>query len=97
MKTILQILEKAGVFRPTLYLKIENPAYMALVIEEMPEPGPLGLPGLSLLHYGRQNGDPMRDQEMCFELGSPSATISFLITITSVTITWGQSSGPATL
>ena len=42
---------------------------MALVIEATPEPGPLGLPGLSVAHYGEQNGDLMRDPEMCFELG----------------------------
>ena len=71
MQTILQILQKAGGFRPTLYLKIENLPYMALVIEATPEPGPLGLPGLSVVHYGKQNGDPMRDPEMYFELGNP--------------------------
>ena len=68
MKTILRILERAGGYRPTLYLKIENPPYMALVIEAVPEPGPLGLPAISVAHYGEQNGDLMRDPEMCFEL-----------------------------
>jgi hypothetical protein len=68
MQTILQILERAGGYRPTLSFKIENPPYMALVIEAI-EPGPLGLPGLSVAHYGEQNGDLMRDPEMCFELG----------------------------
>jgi hypothetical protein len=71
MQTILTILERAGGFRPTLYLKIENPPYMALVIEATPEPGPLGLPAISVAHYGEQNGDPMRDPEMCFEVGKP--------------------------
>jgi hypothetical protein len=70
-KTILRILERAGGYRPTLYLNLENPPYMALIIEATPEPGPLGLPGLSVAHYGKQNGDPMRDPEMCFELGKP--------------------------
>ena len=73
MQTILRILERAGGYRPTLYLKIENPPYMALVIEA-PELGPLGLPGISVAHYGEQNGDPMRDPEMCFELGKPIAS-----------------------
>ena len=71
MLTILRILERAGGYRPTLYLNIENPPYVALVIEATPEPGPLGLPGLSVAHYGIQNGDPMRDPEMCFELSKP--------------------------
>lgn len=68
MQTILQILEKAGGFRPSLYLKIDNAPYMELVIEAIGEPGPLGLPSLSVAHYGEQNGDAMRDPEMCFEI-----------------------------
>lgn len=69
MKTLLVILQKAGGWRPSLYVKIENPPYMALVMEAVDESGPLGLPALSVCHYGEQNGDPMRDPEMCFELG----------------------------
>lgn len=68
MQTILRILERAGSYRPTLYLEIENPPYMALVIEATPEPGPQGRPAVSVAHYGEQNGDLMRDPEMCFEL-----------------------------
>jgi hypothetical protein len=71
MQTILRILERAGGYRPTLYIKIENPPFMALVIEAMPEPGPLHLPAISVAHYGEQNGDLMRDPEMCFELLKP--------------------------
>jgi len=71
MRTILQILEKAGGYRSDLYLRIENPPYMALVIEATPEPGPLGVPAISVAHYGEQNGDLMRDPEMCFELSDP--------------------------
>lgn len=69
MKTILAILKEAGGWRPNLYLKIENPPYMELVIEAMDESGPCGLASLSVAHYGHQNGDLMRDPEMCFELG----------------------------
>jgi hypothetical protein len=69
MKTILAILQKAGGWHPGLYLKIENPPYMELVIEAVDESGPCGLPSLSVAHYGVQNGDAMRDPEMCFELG----------------------------
>jgi len=71
MQTILRILERAGGYRPTLYLKIENPPFMALVIEATPEPGPCGGPSISVAHYGEQNGDLMRDPEMCFELTNP--------------------------
>jgi hypothetical protein len=42
---------------------------MSLVIEAVDESGPCGLPALSVAHYGEQNGDLMRDPEMCFELG----------------------------
>jgi len=71
MQTILRILERAGGYRPTLCLKIENPPFMVLVIEATPEPGPLNLPAISVAHYGEQNGDLMRDPEMCFEIGTP--------------------------
>jgi hypothetical protein len=69
MKTLLAILKEAGGWRPNLYLKIANPPYMELVIEATDESGPCGLPSLSVAHYGEQNGDLMRDPEMCFELG----------------------------
>ena len=63
MQTILLILERAGGYRPSLYLKIENPPYMGLVIEAV-GPGPLGIPALSVAHYGEMNGDLMRYLEM---------------------------------
>ncbi len=69
MQTLLDILRKAGGWRHGLYLKIDNPPYMELVIEAMDESGPCGLPSISVCHYGEQNGDLMRDPEMCFELG----------------------------
>ena len=69
METILAILKKAGGWHLGLSLKIENSPYMALVIEATDESGPMGLPALSVCHYGEQNGDAMRDPEMCFELG----------------------------
>ena len=69
MKTILAILKEAGGWRPNLYLKIENPPFMELVIEATDESGPCGLRAISVAHYGEQNGDAMRDPEMCFELG----------------------------
>jgi hypothetical protein len=70
MQTILRILKQAGGWHHGLYLRIENPPYMALVIEATDESGPCGLPAISVCHYGEQNGDLMRDPEMCFELGA---------------------------
>jgi hypothetical protein len=69
MDTILRILREAGGWNHGLHVRIENPPYMALVIEAMDESGPCGLPALSVAHYGELNGDAMRDPEMCFELG----------------------------
>jgi hypothetical protein len=71
MQTILRILKQAGGWHHGLSLKIENPPFMALVIEATDESGPCGLPVLSVCHYGEQNGDLMRDPEMCFELSNP--------------------------
>lgn len=67
MQSILEIIELAGGYRSGLYLKIENAPYMSLVIEAVGF-GPAGSPALSVAHYGEQNGDLMRDPEMCFEL-----------------------------
>ncbi len=69
MQTILEILRKSGGWHPGLYLKIDNAPNMESVIEAVDESGPMGLPALSVAHYGEQNGDLMRDPEMCFELG----------------------------
>ena len=74
MQTILDILRKAGGWHHGLYLKIENPPYLPLVVEAMDESGPMGLPTISVAHYGEQNGDLMRDPQMCFELGLAGAT-----------------------
>jgi hypothetical protein len=68
MRMILNILSRAGGWHPSLCLKIENLPYTELVIEAIDEPGPIGLPAISFAHYGEQNGDLMRDPEMCFKL-----------------------------
>jgi hypothetical protein len=70
MQTVLELIRRAGGWHPGLYLKIDNPPYMELVIEAMDESGPCGLPAISVAHYGELNGDAMRDPEMCFELGT---------------------------
>ncbi len=48
-------------------VEIPNPPYMTLTVENI-GPGPRHLPALSICHYGEQNGDAMRDPEMCFEM-----------------------------
>lgn len=42
MQTVLDIVKKAGGWRPGLYLKIDNLPYMELVIEATDESGPDG-------------------------------------------------------
>src|SRR5258707_7327800 len=68
--TIITELRKAGRYTPGrhFHIKIEHGSYMPLVIEDIEEPGPAGYPTISVAHYGEQNGDLMRDPEMCFEL-----------------------------
>jgi len=65
MKTILDILKKAGGWHPGLYLKVENPPHPTLVIDAMDESGPCGLPALSIAQYI----DALAHPEMYFELG----------------------------
>jgi hypothetical protein len=81
MKTILAILQKAGGWRPNLYLRLLNPPYITLVIEALDESGPLGLPAISVAHYSEVCGDLMRHPEMQFELecvaGKPEALMPF--------------------
>jgi hypothetical protein len=48
-------------------MKIENEPWMSLCVENI-GPGITGRPSLSLCHYGKLNGDAMRDPEMIFEL-----------------------------
>lgn len=47
---------------------------MALCVENIGK-GITGRPALSLCHYGKQNGDAMRDPEMIFELEVSSGTV----------------------
>ena len=69
MKTVLELIRRAGGWHPGLYLRVTNEPYMALVIEAADEAGPCGLPAVSVAHYSERSGDLMRAPEMCFELG----------------------------
>lgn len=68
MKTIARLLRLAGPLKPGFHIKIANPPYQELVIEDICQPGPHGLTTISVAHYGEQNGDAMRDPEMLFEM-----------------------------
>ena len=68
MKTVLHIIEEAGGLTHAECISIENEPWMRLVIEVLPERGPDGHVVVSVAHYGEQNGDPMREPEMLFEV-----------------------------
>ena len=68
MKTVLQIIEEAGGLSAFTWARIENPPFMPLVVESLGERGPSGHRALSIAHYGEQNGDAMRDPEICAEV-----------------------------
>ena len=65
MQTVLQILQMAGGWHHGLYLNIENPPHVALVIDALNESGPCGLPALSVAQYAKALAVP----EICFEFG----------------------------
>jgi hypothetical protein len=68
MRTVLQIIEEAGGLATFARIRIENPPFIPLVIESLGERGPNGHRALSIAHYGEQNGDAMRDPEICAEI-----------------------------
>jgi hypothetical protein len=67
MTSLITILNSLPTLPANFHLRIENPPYMALFLEGIGR-GPRGFAAISVAHYGEQNGDPMRDPEMCFEI-----------------------------
>jgi len=63
----LTVIHPALLSRPATTVKIENPPYMSLTVENIGL-GPRGLPALSICHYGELIGNLTRDPEMCFEM-----------------------------
>lgn len=49
------------------HAKIHNGSWMPLTIEKIGQ-GPNGHQAVSICHYGEQEGDLMRDPEICFEV-----------------------------
>lgn len=72
MKTVIEMLNKALPLARGFHLKIENEPYMPLVLEGIGT-GPRGQRAISVAHYYSQNGDAMRDPEMCFEVATNDA------------------------
>ena len=72
MKTVIEMLNKAAPLSNGFHIRVENAPYMPLVIEGIGE-GPRGQRAVSVAHYYSQNGDAMRDPEMCFEVETDQA------------------------
>ena len=69
MQTIWTILEEAGVLNSVgTSVRVENPPFQRLLIENLAESGPDGHRAISIAHYGESNGDLMRDPEVCAEI-----------------------------
>ena len=77
MHTLALILKEAGEQEPGFHLHIDNPPWMPLDIEDILIRGPNGLTTISVAHYGKQNGDPMRDPEMLFEVRRKGSEFAF--------------------
>ena len=77
MRTLALILTEAGTLDPGFHLHIDNPPWMPLDIEDILTSGPNGQPTISVAHYGKQNGDPMRDPEMLFEVCRDGSEFAF--------------------
>ena len=77
MHTLALILMEAGGTEPGFHLHIDNPPWIPPDIEDILICGPNGLPTISVAHYGKQNGDPMRDPEMLFEVRRDGREFAF--------------------
>lgn len=73
MKTIEQIIKMHGGFRAVMdhHISIENEPFTRLVVEIVGGPktdlrSKTTMWKVSVAHYSEQNGDAMRDPEMCF-------------------------------
>lgn len=69
MKFVKEVIERRGGIESLrdLGLRLESDGYMPLVIEWVGF-GPRDWDMISVAHYYVQNGDVMRDPEMCFEV-----------------------------
>lgn len=93
-KNVSRLLAQLGVAGKLLagedgYLKVENPPYIDLVIERLPDPGG---DRLYLTHYLRMNGDSVLDAEMVFDIRK-NGTLRLAETATQNPIRGGELRG----
>lgn len=79
MKSIQQMIEDRGGFAAVQenYIRIENAPFMLLVIEIIGGPYPNGAYEVSVAHYGKQNGDLMKDPEVTFLVSPQGAAMAW--------------------
>lgn len=67
MKTVLELVRRAGGYRSVLHLRVENPPHPTLTVDALEDRGPCGLRALSVAHFT----DALALPEMCFEWSQP--------------------------
>lgn len=72
-KMILPFVKQVRLVGPSHFI---SDGYMDLVIEDLEYVDYSGNPVFSIAHYGKQNGDMMRDPEMTFSLNPTDKTIT---------------------
>lgn len=60
--------QKAFAENDSVHLEVKNGTWIPLSIESIGNHHQSGLPQISVAHYGKMNGDAMRDPEMVFEI-----------------------------
>ena len=75
MLCLTTVLRLAGLLKPGFQIGIENPPWKDLVIRDLQQTGPHGIPAISLTHYEREKDIEVVDPEMHFEMGTQDGEI----------------------
>lgn len=75
MLCVTTILRLAGRLKPGFQIRIENPPWKDLVIRNLQQAGPHGIPAVSVAHYEGQKGTVVVDPEMHFEMETKAGEI----------------------
>ncbi len=76
MFCITTILRLAGPLKPGFQIRIENPPWKDLVIRDLQQTGPHGIPAISVAHYEGEKGTVAVDPEMYFEMETQAGEIA---------------------
>src|SRR5260370_21919087 len=78
MFCITTILRLAGPLKPGFQIRIENPPWKDLVIRDLQQTGPHGIPAISVAHYEGEKGTVAGDPEMSFVIETQAAEIGLI-------------------